>query len=198
MKTITLLLSLFTITTLMGQDHLTEPLPYHEIPEAPANYMAGSMLARTVDGLGYRYYWATKDLTEKDLNYKPSADARTTLETMQHLYGLSEMIVNGPQGIANVRPVDYSKMGYEELRSKTLLNFKKTSDLYTGKMAVEVEKMTIKFSANGKESEFPLWNMINGPISDAIYHTGQVVSFRRSSGNPMHSGVNVFIGKTKE
>jgi hypothetical protein len=36
--------------------------------------------------------------------------------------------------------------------------------------------------------------LINGPITDAIYHTGQVVSFRRTSGNPIPKGVNVFLG----
>ena len=43
---------------------------------------------------------------------------------------------------------------------------------------------------------FPFWNMINGPISDAIWHSGQVVANRRASGNPINPKVNVFIGKT--
>jgi hypothetical protein len=43
---------------------------------------------------------------------------------------------------------------------------------------------------------FPFWNQINGPISDALWHCGQVVMNRRASGNPLQKGVNVFIGKT--
>lgn len=50
----------------------------------------------------------------------------------------------------------------------------------------------------GKRSEFPFWNMLNGPIADALWHVGQVVSFRRSSGNPFNSKVSVFSGKVRE
>jgi hypothetical protein len=58
----------------------------------------------------------------------------------------------------------------------------------------DLEKANVIFDRGGKQSQFPLWNLINGPISDALYHTGQVVSFRRSSGNPIPKGVNVFLG----
>ncbi|MEZ4850056.1 MAG: hypothetical protein R3B93_15850 [Bacteroidia bacterium] len=47
-----------------------------------------------IDGLGFRYYWATEGLRQEDLNYAPSEGARTTLETMQHIYGLSSMVLN--------------------------------------------------------------------------------------------------------
>ena len=45
---------------------------------------------------------------------------------------------------------------------------------------------------------FPFWNIINGPISDALWHCGQVVMLRRASGNPFNSKVNVFSGKLRE
>jgi hypothetical protein len=38
------------------------------------------------------------------------------------------------------------------------------------------------------------WNIINGPFSDALTHTGQINSFRRLAGNPV-SGANVFLGE---
>jgi len=44
----------------------------------------------------------------------------------------------------------------------------------------------------------PFFNIINGPIADAIWHTGQVASFRRSSGNPISSKLNHFKGTVKE
>ncbi len=46
--------------------------------------------------------------------------------------------------------------------------------------------------------EYPFWNNINGPIADAIWHVGQVVSFRRSSGNPFPKGVSVLTGKKRD
>jgi len=36
--------------------------------------------------------------------------------------------------------------------------------------------------------------LLNGPIADALTHVGQVISFRRTSGNPIPKGVNVFMG----
>ena len=45
---------------------------------------------------------------------------------------------------------------------------------------------------------FPFWNHLNGPIADALWHSGQIVSNRRASGNPLNSKVNVFIGKTSQ
>jgi hypothetical protein len=48
------------------------------------------------------------------------------------------------------------------------------------------------------ENEFPFWNQLNGPIADALWHCGQVISFRRSSGNPYNSKASVFSGKVRE
>ena len=61
----------------------------------------------------------------------------------------------------------------------------------------ELGLLKIKFNRGGVFSEFPFWNLINGPISDAIYHVGQIVSFRRTSGNPIEKGVNVFLGEKR-
>ena len=49
-----------------------------------------------------------------------------------------------------------------------------------------------------EDTGVPFWNIINGPISDALWHCGQVVMLRRSSGNPFNSKVNLFSGKLKE
>ena len=47
-------------------------LPYQEIPDYPNEYTAGNVLGRIMDGIGYRYYWATKDLTPDDYNFRPA------------------------------------------------------------------------------------------------------------------------------
>ena len=62
----------------------------------------------------------------------------------------------------------------------------------------DFSKLSIRFERGGTKMEFPFWNQINGPISDAIWHCGQVVMNRRASGNPLRKGVNVFIGKTSQ
>ena len=34
------------------------------------------------------------------------------------------------------------------------------------------------------DTHFSVWYLINGPLSDAIHHIGQMVTWRRISGNP--------------
>lgn len=172
-------------------------LPYYQIPDYPESFSAGAVAARVVDGLGFRYYWATQGLTEKDLEFKPSPDARTTDETIDHIYGLSRTIVNAVQSKPNL-PGEKEEITFDEKRRLTLINFEKTSQILKTDGSDQMENYQMIFQRNGNSSEFPFWNTLNGPIADAIYHTGQVVSFRRSSGNPIDSRVGVLVGKLRE
>ena len=166
---------------------------FAQIPEYPEDYGPGNVMARLVEGLGFRYYWASIDLKEPDLNYKPSADGRSTLETLQHICAMSHGIREVTTGQEQLKP-DLKGMDYEELRFQTLENLKEAAAALRGKTAEELAAMKL-----GRGSHtFPFWNMINGQISDCLYHTGQVVSYRRSSGNPMPAGVNVFLGTAAE
>ena len=173
-------------------------VPYHQIPNYPEDYTAGNVLGRMIDGLGYRYHWATKDLTAGDLAYKPSEKGRSVLETLQHIYGMSEMILESPKGEPSIRPKDFTKYTFNELRLKTLQNLKAASDLVKGKQSKAIAEYEVIFQRSEKQTKFPYWNMINGMLSDCIYHTGQIVMMRRSNGNPQDPNVNVFLGKTRE
>lgn len=200
-----LLLSFFLLqitTTIFAQDvaliNMEKPLPYQEIPATPAEYTAANVSARMIDGLGYRYYWATEGLTEENLQYAPSEDSRTMAETLDHLLSLSGTILNGSKNEPNVRPAEPLELTWEEKRKRTLQNFKMASDLLKAEKEVDLTEKNIIFKRGEKTSEFPYWNMLNGPIADAIWHAGQIVAFRRAAGNPLNPKVNVFIGKTKE
>lgn len=171
-------------------------LYFQQIPEPPDDYAPGNVLARLIDGVGFRYYWATEGLTEEDLAFSPAEDSRSIQETLIHIYGLSETIVNASLGRPNVRPNDWSSLSFDTLRFRTLNNLKRASELCRGKTADEVAELSIIFQNGNQSSQFPYWNMINGPITDAIYHTGQVVMLRRVNGNPINPNVNVFLGRT--
>jgi len=173
-------------------------LPYFEIPSYPETYTAGNVSARIIDGLGFRYYWATEGLREEDLRFKPSAEARTSLETLMHIYELSLIIVNSTNKTPNVIGADTPALPFAEMRKKTLLNFKSASDRLKASKDKDLNDLKIVFKRDDKSSEFPFWNQLNGPIADVLWHVGQVVSFRRSSGNPFDGNANVFTGKWKE
>lgn len=164
---------------------------YYNIPEAPKEYSAATVASRMVDGLGFRYYWASFRLTEKDLAFKPNKEARTTMETLKHIYDLTTVILNSVIKQPNTGK-KVPDMSYKELRKATLANIKKSSMIL--KSAKDVSEFKIIFG----KTEFPFWNQINGPISDAIWHVGQVVSFRRSSGNPFPKGVSVLRGTKRD
>jgi hypothetical protein len=168
-----------------------EQLPYNEIPEYPESFTAGTMAARMVDALGFRYYWATKDLRESDLEYKPNDDVRSTGETVEHILSLSYVILNSTLKKPNGR-TDFSKMGFDDKRKQTLVNLKTAADIL--RTSEDVSKFKIIFG----EQEISFWNNVNGPIADAIWHCGQIASFRRSSGNPIEPKVDHFNGRVKD
>lgn len=184
---------LLTNTFIMAQ----ERLPMDEIPPPPSTLKAGDIISRMIQGLGYRFYWASKDLRTEDLSYRPSKDGASSLETLQHIYGLSLMILNAYSSTPNKRPLSALPEDYRFLRQSILTNLDQSAQLYSGKSEEEVHKMNVVFERDGKISRFPVWNLLNGPLSDAIYHTGQLVSFRRTTGKPIQKGVSVFLGKTK-
>ena len=183
MKNITLIL---TFITTIGMAQKEDKLPYYEIPEYPETYAAGTVVSRMLDGLGFRYYWATEGLRVEDLKFKPSESGRSSSETIDHLYGLSNFILNS---ITTEKSSDIDEtLTFEEKRKQTLLNIKEASEILR----------TVDDVSQFDNDRFPFWNIINGPISDALWHCGQVVMLRRASGNPFNSKVSVFQGKLRE
>ena len=177
---------------MQAQTNLKTELPYREIPEPPGSYTAGSVTARMLDGLGFRYYWATDGLRDEDLVFRPNDMARSTAETIDHIYGLSQVIVNAALQKSNDNNNQGPEMSFKEKRKQTLQNIKTAADILRG--SVDVSQFKLIFGTR----EFPFWNNINGPIEDAVWHCGQIVSFRRSSGNPYNSKASVFTGKVEK
>lgn len=183
--------SLLMFTIGYAQNFKTEALPYREVPKYSDEFTAGTVAARMIDGLGFRYYWASEGLTENDLSFKPNDDARSSGQTIDHILDLSYMIVNSALKKNNER-IDKSGMTYEEKRSQTLINLKTAADIL--RESEDISQYKIIFGTN----EVPFWNQINGPIADAIWHCGQLATLRRSSGNPINSKVSFFNGTVKD
>lgn len=173
-------------------------LPYYEIPQQPEKFTAGAVAARLVDGLGFRFYWATDGLRPEDLSFKPTADARTSEETIAHIYGMSVIIVNSTTKTPNVSDAEKEKIPFAEMRKRTLQNLKKASDILRNSTDQQMSEYKLVFKGSEKTTEFPFWNQINGPLADCLWHVGQVVTFRRSSGNPFTEKVSVFAGTVRK
>ena len=172
-----------------------ENLPFYEISNYPESYSQAEIVGRMIDGLGFRYYWATEGLTEKDLNFRLPNDSRSSIETVVHIYDLSNMILNTALNLP-IEKKSTEGMGFKEIREKTLFNLKEASDIF--KRTKNFNDHTIVFLRNSEKVEYPFWNQLNGPIEDAVWHCGQIVAFRRASGNPISNKISVFTGKVRE
>ena len=190
------LLQLFLILS-FNMNAQNNNLPFFEISSEKNHYTSVNIIYRLIEGVGFRYYWASKDLKKKDLDYKPSSSSISSYETLEHIYVLSETIMNSALNKVNNRPTEKTPKSYNELREGTLMNLQKFNDIILSKNEDDLKRIKIIFNRGGREASFPFWNLLNGQIADMIYHTGQIVSFRRTTGNPIQKGVNVFLGKTK-
>ena len=202
MKKVTFLfvfLSLAQIT--YSQTPTAMNLPYREIPdESSETYTAGTVTARLLDGLGFRFYWATDGLRPEDLSFRPNDEARTTAYTIDHILSLVRIVNNSANQRPNINGTEYPELDFEGKRKKTLELIQEAAAIFRNSSEADFENYTIIFKNDKEQSEFPFWNQLNGPIADALWHIGQIVSFRRSSGNPFASGADkpsVFTGKVR-
>lgn len=172
-------------------------LPYYEIPDHPETNLPGDIMSRMVDGLGFRYYWASESLKQNDLDYKPSETGKTSRETIDHIFELAAFVLR------TVKPDvktdrEYKSKSYEEVRATTLNYIHEISKTLKGKSGDELTEMELVLGSGDGQRTLPFWNLINGPIEDAVYHTGQLVVFRRASGNPINPNISVLTGKVKK
>ncbi|UBM60074.1 hypothetical protein LAG90_05390 [Marinilongibacter aquaticus] len=182
---------LMTLSSTFAQDH------YQSIPDySNTAYSNENILARMLDGLGFRYYWGTYELRAEDLAFKPSDEARTSYETLQHIDGLTFVILKTIKGEPIKPGQNNSELEYTALRQKTLQQIEDAAE-YLKNNTLDPGKHKIRFQNGESEYSLPLWNLINGPIEDATWHVGQIVSFRRSSENPLPKGVDVLEGVKK-
>ncbi len=196
MKNFFILIVIVVCFNMKAQEQKIDSLPYATIPEAPEHYTPGTVVARMVDGLGFRYRWATEALRQQDYDYAPGNEGRTIAQTMEHLYGLSKVILNTAKRQATDFTLEKEVLTLNEKRKATLKNFKLASELYA--VATDLREHRVIFKRSTGASDFPFWNNINGPIEDAVWHAGQLVVLRRSSGNPINPKVNVFLGKLND
>lgn len=191
----------FTFITffMFGQEEKKDAtLPFQDISDYPDTYSTETIVARMIDGLGFRFYWATEGLRTEDLAFRPTPESRSSEETIDHLMGLSNMILHCIQNKPNVRSgEETSTFSFAQKRKITLDNLWLARESLTSG-SLKAEDLKIILSRKDGTQELPLWNLINGPISDGLWHVGQIVTFRRSSGNPFNGKVSVLTGKLRD
>ncbi|MDP5139557.1 MAG: hypothetical protein NWP83_03695 [Spirosomaceae bacterium] len=189
-------LLLFTLS-LVTINAMSQELPYATIPDAPTEFTAVNVAARMIDGLGFRYYWATEGLNIENMETQGTDEARTIGETIRHIRDLSNGILRSVSKEPTVS-VDYGTQTFYEIRTQTLKNLDQAATILRKSTDADMKDMDVVFKRGEGESRFPFWNLINGQIEDAVWHAGQIVTLRRISGNPINPKVNVFMGKLND
>ncbi len=118
---------------------------------------------------------------------------------MEHILGLAEMVCSAARREPVNQPTGIDEMSYAELRTATLQHLETASSLFGGLPADSLSRRPIVFERpDGSRSEVPVFTLIHGPLTDAIYHTGQIVTMRRAAGNPTNPRVSMFRGRLNQ
>ena len=154
---------------------------YFTIPEAPDTVSGATVLVRLIDGLGFRFRWATENLNDNDYIYKSGNRSMNIAELIEHIWGLINWIRLSVTGIKQERPDNIDAV------RNSIIN-----------MIIELREIFLSMSeddlARIEIYEHSFWHIVNGPLADALTHVGQINMLRRLSGNPTPD-VNVFTGK---
>jgi hypothetical protein len=163
-------------------------LPYHNLPACPDQITAPAIIARFLDGLGFRYRWATEGLTESDLQFRPVEGSMDMMEVLGHIYRIA---VSADHFFDGKKTTEKPET-FPDMRKHTLRHI---ADLSERLKTIESAKLgEFKMTGRKEMEEIPFWYLLNGHIADALTHVGQILSWRRINGNPQPKGVNVFFG----
>ncbi|MGW8124130.1 hypothetical protein ACV07N_15835 [Roseivirga echinicomitans] len=172
-----------------------QDLPFREMPPAAKIFTSGTLMGRLTDGLGFRFHWATAGLTVENLSFKAGEEARTIGETIDHIYTLVLMFTNATMEQPTTFPIETKDLTFDEKRTKTLSFIQTASALLKMSNDDDFERYNLVFQQpNGSGQKLPFWNGLNGPLEDALWHIGQVVTLRRMAGNPINPKVDFMNG----
>ena len=154
---------------------------FYRIPDYPPRLTGATVLTRMLDGLGFRFFWSTERLRPEDYSFRPGPDTRSIEELVRHVWGLMNWISSHALQRTYKRPDNP-----EAIREQALEIIYSLRSVMIGMNDEDLNRLQIE----GR----PFWHIVNGPVSDALTHVGQINSFRRLSGNPVPQA-NVFAGE---
>lgn len=159
---------------------------FRSVTAYPKRRDANGVVVRLIDSLGYRFYWATEGLTEGDYEFSPGAGCQTIGALVGHVWRLANWIHHSVLG----KGLDTNRSADPEGQREQVLHL-----LYHIRQHVAEIGQEALFQKSIDGLAF--WHILNGPLSDALTHTGQITSFRRLNGNavPRHY---VFLGYQKD
>ncbi len=163
--------------------------PYYNLPAPPDKVSAATVLQRLIDALGFRYRVATEALQPDDILYRPVPSSMNIEEVNMHIFHL---VSSSSKSIRTESGGTYMTQTFAEARG-SILDILEDLSAYLAQLSDE-ELRTKTVYLKRMDQSFSFWYLINGYISDALTHVGQINSWRRMSGNPVPK-ISPFTGQ---
>ena len=156
--------------------------PYENIPDPPEAYDGHGVLVRLIDGLGFRFRWATEGLTDGDFDFRPADGTMSVGQLIDHIFALVRLVAETLEAGLSKDKAPSPEQNVEQVlatleRMRTFLTERRPG-----------------FSGLSIRNQ-PFWCAINGPLADALTHVGQIAMARRLNGNPVPK-TNPFTGRS--
>jgi hypothetical protein len=150
---------------------MKERLPFYRVDGYPAHLSGPAVLARLLDGLGFRFHWATEGLTTGDYAFSPGLGCQSISGLVSHIWGLTNWVSMAVFDQSENRPAEPAQQRAHILRMLHRLRerFAAMDDQDLGSITIDGH---------------PFWHILNGPLADALTHVGQINAWRRLAGNP--------------
>lgn len=173
--------------------HLSEDA-FRQLPAPPETLDVAALLVRLVDGLGFRYRWATEGLRDDDGGLRPSDGQMSLLELMAHVRDLVGWCSACAAASVDEPPrYDVGPVGdVLGLRQQTLDALVRLRATFGTRDPAELARLRLVGRRGG--DGVPFLHMLNGPLADALTHVGQIAAWRRFGGRP-GPAADVFRGR---
>ena len=135
-------------------------LPFSSIGSYSDSFTSTTVLSRMIEGIGFRFYWATEGLRPIDLDFKPCKDGRSCYEAIEHISMLTDAICEAFAG----RIYDFSnhRSGFEDYREGALNNLNIIFNALQENP--DFSNISVRLNYNSQDIVTPFWNLINGPF----------------------------------
>ena len=138
----------------------------------PKELSVSSAIARLIDGLGYRLYWALYGLKEEECQYTLCDGAPSIKDILWHILGL-------------VNWVYVHVYGHQMTRKRSIIDQGIDTLLALERLYQTFLEMSDSDLVDLKLEDRSFWSYINMPLADALHHVGQVSVLKRAAGNPV-------------
>jgi hypothetical protein len=163
---------------------------FRSLPPGPETVTGSAVLVRMVEGIGFRFFWATEGLRESDLSFRPTPETMSIADLAGHVLDLVAWVALSAGAIPAGPREPERPLPFPEARQRVLEVLSLLRARFAGMSDEEIG--TIRIGSRAGPVPWP--HLVNGPLADALTHVGQINVLRRASGNPVPKA-NVFLGR---